>query len=145
MPILIKDLVAPMNSLSQRQAHSALMRKLAFGTKRSTKGSAQGFTLVELLVVIVILGVLSAVGIPAYLNQANKARINAAEAAAMGAAKSCAAWLVTQEGEFEVGDGVTGTCAAGNAFTSDVEGLTTQAVATVSANGSVSLTQNAAN
>ena len=34
----------------------------------------QGFTMVELLVVIVIIGLLSALALPSFLNQANKAR-----------------------------------------------------------------------
>jgi type IV pilus assembly protein PilA len=34
----------------------------------------QGFTLIELMVVLVILGVLAAIGLPSFLNQANKAR-----------------------------------------------------------------------
>jgi type IV pilus assembly protein PilA len=34
----------------------------------------QGFTLIELMVVLVILGVLAAIGLPSFLNQAHKAR-----------------------------------------------------------------------
>lgn len=36
--------------------------------------SKSGFTLMELLVVLIIVGVLAAIGIPAYLNQVEKAR-----------------------------------------------------------------------
>jgi prepilin-type N-terminal cleavage/methylation domain-containing protein len=36
--------------------------------------SESGFTLVELLVVIIIVGILSAIALPSFLNQANKAK-----------------------------------------------------------------------
>jgi type IV pilus assembly protein PilA len=45
------------------------------------KQDCTGFTLIEILVVIVIVGTLSAVAFPSYLNQASKARSSEAKAA----------------------------------------------------------------
>lgn len=128
--------------LTQRALLNALQER-----KASTR-IQRGFTLVELLIVVVILGVLSAVGVPAYFAQLDRARTNSANAAAMGAAKACAAASTTgDQATFAAGEGVTGTCnAAGTAssFTSSVSGITTQAVGTVNANGSVALSTKAA-
>jgi prepilin-type N-terminal cleavage/methylation domain-containing protein len=128
---------------SSKLSSQLIAQLLRRGRKPASKQASGGFTLVELLVVVVILGVLGAVGVPAYFAQVNRARVNSANAAAMAAAKSCAAIWVGG-GTYVGGAGVTGTCsAAGTAstFTSNLDPAPAgrQAVATVDANGAVTL------
>jgi general secretion pathway protein G len=49
-------------------------------TKPAVNGQAQGFTLVELLVVILIIGLLTAIVAPRFLGQVSKSEITAARA-----------------------------------------------------------------
>lgn len=92
---------------------SILSKKLAKGNK------INGFTLIELMVVVAIVGILSGVGLPQLLKAQDKAKDSVAVATLTNAAKECSLLLVT-EGDgtnFEInnytaGDNpVTGTCA----------------------------------
>ena len=131
-----------MVSATRRRLGARLLQQrtliTALNKKRSRNPLQRGFTLVELLIVVVILGVLSAVGVPAYLNQADKAKINAANSAAMGAAKNCAALLATgDQGSFDGGEGISGTCGYSQDITFTGNGKT--AVAEITAGGAVNL------
>jgi len=66
--------------------------------------AATGFTLVELLIVVVIIGVLSSVAMPAFLGQQNKAKINAANIQARGLMSYCLSYFIDNGKMPETGD-----------------------------------------
>ena len=93
---------------------SLLAQRLA---KKGKK--ANGFTLIELMVVVAIVGILSGVGLPQLLKAQDKAKDSVAIATLTNAAKECSLLLVTQGddtgldlSEYTAGDQtVNGTCA----------------------------------
>jgi type IV pilus assembly protein PilA len=74
-------------------AQRALFQRLQSSKKRNKLQQA-GFTLVELLIVIVVIGVLSAIAIPNFLATRDRATLRANEASATAAARACAAALL---------------------------------------------------
>jgi type IV pilus assembly protein PilA len=98
-----------------------LQAKLA--QRFSKKGKKiNGFTLIELMVVVAIVGVLSSVGLPQLLKAQDKAKDSAAIATLTNAAKECSLLLVTENDgtNFDAtqytagGNTVSGTCEVNN-------------------------------
>ncbi|MBL6739756.1 MAG: prepilin-type N-terminal cleavage/methylation domain-containing protein, partial [Synechococcus sp. BS301-5m-G54] len=78
--------------------------QLALLKQKKRKNVLQkGFTLVELMIVIVIVGILSAVALPNFLNQTNKARATEARTQ-MSAALKNAQMVILEEGSVGTGD-----------------------------------------
>ena len=71
------------------QLKSILSKKLSKGNK------ANGFTLIELMVVVAIVGVLSAVGLPQLLKAQDRAKVSVARQEAVNYAKECSISLLT--------------------------------------------------
>ena len=101
------------------QFQSAFARKLA--AKKGKK--LNGFTLIELMVVVAIVGVLSAVGLPQLTKAQDRAKDAAAIATLTNAAKECSLSLILNgdASDFTPGNFLIGGTAVGGTCADDVE------------------------
>jgi len=96
-----------------------LVQRLAT-TKNKKKN---GFTLIELMVVVAIVGVLSAVGLPQLLKAQDRAKISVAQQEAVNYAKECSISLLTGGDGPAAADFATVPAAQTCAVDTDVTGV----------------------
>ena len=107
------------------------------------KNVQKGFTLIELMIVVAIIGILAAVAIPAYQDYTKKARFS--EVISLTGAYKTAVELCIQDQGIAVGGTVTG-CQAGSGGVPQVTNVTSNNLASlaVADNGTITATATAA-
>jgi type IV pilus assembly protein PilA len=105
--------------------------------KKLKKAKKNGFTLVELLIVVVVLGILSGVALPNFLAQRDKAKVGAANAAAAALMTACEVGM-TNDVDLTADDDVTRLT---DALPDDAEALVTETITSSACSAAVTGTK----
>jgi type IV pilus assembly protein PilA len=102
-------------TLTQKRAQASFRMRLLYHLsqrrKEQRRNGTEAFTLVELMIVVAVIGLLSAVALPQYLQARNAAEAGARLGERIGAAKECATSIAAG------GIGSPGTdCATGSTY-----------------------------
>jgi len=121
-------------STTKTKMNTTLTQKLR---QRIKKQKQNGFSLVELLIVVVVLGILSGVALPNFLAQRDKAKVGAANAAAAALMNACEIGL-TNDVDLTADVDVTRLTAA---LPADTEALVTETITASSCSATVTGTK----